>query len=68
VADYPRQPIAPGEEGEITGAFDSQGRVGAQHKTIAVNANTEQHEYTLVFDVDVKPSDQQQASQQPLEH
>jgi len=60
VADYPKEPIAPGNEGEITGAFDSQGRPGSQHKTIAVKANTDQHNYTLVFDVDVKPGKQEQ--------
>lgn len=41
VADYPREPIAPGKEGEITGAFDSKGREGLQHKQISVVANTE---------------------------
>ncbi len=40
VADYPKQPIAPGAEAEISGAFDSQGREGLQHKQIIVNANT----------------------------
>jgi len=63
VADYPKQPIAPGEEGEITGAFDSEGRPGSQHKTMAVTANTDQRKYTLVFDVDVKASKQQQEAQ-----
>lgn len=40
VADYPKEPIAPGAEAEITGAFDSQGREGLQHKQITVTANT----------------------------
>lgn len=39
--DWPKTPIAPGEGGEITVSFDSEGRTGAQHKTITVVANTE---------------------------
>jgi hypothetical protein len=62
VADYPKQPIAAGGEGEITGAFESQGRPGHQHKTISVVANTTQRKYTLAFDVDVKPAKEQQAN------
>lgn len=39
--EWPKTPIAPGEGGEITVSFDSEGRTGAQHKTITVVANTE---------------------------
>lgn len=39
--DWPKTPIAPGEGGEITVSFDSEGRTGTQHKTITVVANTE---------------------------
>ena len=54
VADYPKEPIAPGGEGEITGSFDSQGRENLQRKEIAVTANTKGSAYhTLVFEVDV---------------
>jgi hypothetical protein len=54
VADYPKQPIAPGGEGEITGSFDSQGRENLQRKEIAVTANTKGSAYhTLIFEVDV---------------
>ena len=38
---WPKTPIAPGEGGEVTVSFDSEGRTGAQHKTITVVANTE---------------------------
>ena len=34
VADYPKEPIAPGAEGEITGSFDSKGRENMQRKEI----------------------------------
>jgi Protein of unknown function (DUF1573) len=54
VADYPKEPIAPGGEAEITGSFDSQGRESLQRKEIAVTANTKgSPHHTLVFEVDV---------------
>src|SRR5687767_14756496 len=54
VADYPKEPIAPGAEGEITGSFDSHGRENLQRKEIAVTANTKGSPYhTLLFEVDV---------------
>ena len=55
VADFPREPIAPGKEGEITGAFDSNGRSGLQHKELTVIANTEGNsEHKLTFEVDIQ--------------
>lgn len=51
VADYPKQPINPGEEGEITGEFDSQGREGQQHKEITVTTNTPARTQNVVFEV-----------------
>jgi hypothetical protein len=59
VADYPKEPIAPGKEGEITGEFNSEGRQGQQHKEIAVRTNTAEHSHNLIFDVDVVGKDQQ---------
>jgi Protein of unknown function (DUF1573) len=54
VADYPKEPIAPGNEGEITGSFDSNGRENLQRKEITVTANTKGSPYhTLYFEVDV---------------
>jgi len=38
--DWPEQPIAPGETGEITVVFDSSGKVGNVRKNIRVEANT----------------------------
>lgn len=61
VADYPKEPIAPGGEGEITGAFDSEGREGANHKEITVTTNTAEHTHVLTFDVTVVGGPQQQA-------
>lgn len=57
VAETPTEPIAPGEEGVIKGAFDSNGRPGTQHKSIFVSANTtgtQQHELVFTVEVDKK--------------
>jgi len=55
VANPPKEPIAPGAEGEIKGSFDSNGKNGAQHKTISVTANTRGiQDHQLVFTVDVQ--------------
>jgi len=54
VADPPKEPIAPGQEGEIKAAFDSKGRVGTNHKTLYVSANTKERAvYDLTFEVEV---------------
>lgn len=53
VADFPRQPIAPGQEGEITGEFDSQGREGLQHKQLTVVSNTTGGQQNIYFEVNV---------------
>lgn len=53
VADYPKQPLKPGEEGEITGEFNSEGREGQQHKEITVTTNTPAHTQNLIFEVTV---------------
>ena len=54
VADYPKQPLKPGEEGEITGEFDSQGREGQQHKEITVTTNTPTRIQNIIFEVTVQ--------------
>jgi hypothetical protein len=54
VAERPEEPVAPGKEGFIKGAFDSNGRIGTQHKTIEVGANTKGiQNHQLVFEVEV---------------
>lgn len=55
VADPPKEPIAPGEEGEIRGSFDSNGKEGLQHKTLYVQANTKgTQSHELAFEVEVE--------------
>ena len=39
--EWTRDPIKPGESGEIKFSFNSRGRVGKQNKSITVKANTE---------------------------
>lgn len=39
VAEYPKQPIPPGQKGVIKFHFNSTGKVGAQHKCITVVSN-----------------------------
>lgn len=40
VAEQPEEPILPGKEGVIKATFNSEGRVGINHKQIYVMANT----------------------------
>jgi hypothetical protein len=56
VAEKPQEPIAPGKEGLIKASFDSQGRTGANHKSITVYANTKEMIHPLVFEVEVIPN------------
>jgi len=54
VAEKPDQPVAPGDEGIIKAAFDSKGRLGTNHKTITVYANTVPPSHVVAFDVEVE--------------
>jgi hypothetical protein len=40
VPEYPKEPVAPGEEGTIRVVFDSSGKLGMQNKVITITANT----------------------------
>lgn len=60
VADYPKEPIAPGKEGEITGEFDSNGREGLQRKHLTVKSNTSPAEQDITFEVNVVAKAQNQ--------
>ena len=41
IPKWPKEPIAPGEEGEMFVVFNSEGKKGKQHKKVTVVANTE---------------------------
>ena len=58
VAEQPREPIAPGGEGQIRAVFNSEGRTGINHKTLFVTANTkDRQEFSLQFVVQVEKAD-----------
>ena len=55
IAEQPREPIAPGAEGQIKASFNSEGRSGVNHKTLMVTANTKGTQtYNLQFVVEVQ--------------
>ena len=41
VPSWPKEPIAPGDEGEINVKFNSKGKKGSQNKTVTLTANTQ---------------------------
>lgn len=51
VPKYSKDPIPPGGTGEINVEFDSNGRLGANTKTVTVNSNTVPQTTTLSFTV-----------------
>ncbi|WP_026898745.1 DUF1573 domain-containing protein [Daejeonella oryzae] len=55
VPDYPRKPIAPGEEGKISVVFSSAGKTGMQNKVVSLIANTVPSKTELHLIGDVKP-------------
>ncbi|RYD51449.1 MAG: DUF1573 domain-containing protein [Sphingobacteriales bacterium] len=52
---FPTAPVAPGETGEITLAFNSTNRGGFQEKTVFVHSNAQEPRMQLSFDADVTP-------------
>jgi hypothetical protein len=50
---YSRQPIAPGESGQVTVIFNSAGRMGFQSESIRVFTNAEPSEYVLRITAEV---------------
>jgi hypothetical protein len=55
IAEQPNEPVAPGATGTIRASFNSEGRVGPNHKTLFVFANTKNsQEQQLQFVVEVE--------------
>ncbi len=55
VAEQPNEPVPPGGEGMIKASFNSEGRVGVNHKTLFVYANIKgSASNELHFDVEVE--------------
>lgn len=53
VADFPKKPIRPGEENQITVSFDSEGKRGMQNKTLTVAANTQPNIKVLTIKAEI---------------
>ncbi|MCS6980827.1 MAG: DUF1573 domain-containing protein [Flavobacteriales bacterium] len=47
VSEYPKEPVPPGEEGEIVVEFNSEGKQGQVSKTVTLYANTVPNETEL---------------------
>lgn len=56
VPEYPKGPVAPGEEGEIVVKYNGSGR-GEIHKTVNITANTEPSQIVLEIKANVKAMD-----------
>ena len=52
-AIYPKEPILPGEEGEILITFDTTGKLGWQYRKIQLYANTKKTPYWIEIRVKV---------------
>ncbi len=53
VADYPKNPVKPGESGQIAVSFDSEGKKGMQTKTVTLTANTQPNTKVLTIKAEV---------------
>lgn len=51
--DWPKHPMKPGEKGTITVSFDSEGRSGAQTKSITIVSNAVPSTYSLILKAEV---------------
>ncbi len=56
VPEWPREPIAPGESGEIKVEFNSKKKPGKQTKRVTITANTEPPQSYLTIKADVQPN------------
>ncbi|MEZ4887054.1 MAG: DUF1573 domain-containing protein [Chitinophagales bacterium] len=53
IPDWPKEPIAPGMESNITIEFNSKGKAGNQTKTVTINANTDPNPTRLTIKAQV---------------
>jgi hypothetical protein len=54
VPSFPKEPIPPGAEGDITVQFDSHNRKGHQQKNVLVWSNAQQEKMSIGFDAEVE--------------
>ena len=55
IPSFPKEPIMPGKKSAIEVEFNSKGKEGMQHKTVAVTANTTPPQTIINFTANVKP-------------
>lgn len=53
VANYDKNPIKPNKDGKIEVVFDSNSKIGMQHKTVNIMANTQPNNVTLSFTAEI---------------
>ena len=58
VGDFPREPIAPGKDGNIKATYDSKGHHGFQTRSLTVVSNTNPNQTVLRLKGTVKTPDQ----------
>lgn len=59
VPEWPREPIAPGEEGTIHVEFNSTNRTGSQQKQVTLTANTVPNKKVLRISAQVQPNNKE---------
>jgi hypothetical protein len=53
VVEYPKEPIQPGQGGEIKVTFDSKGKIGWQFRKVRLYANTKKNPTEVEFRVKI---------------
>ncbi|MBL4708242.1 MAG: DUF1573 domain-containing protein [Flavobacteriales bacterium] len=67
VPDYPRQPIAPGETGEIKVVYSPGTQANQQSKSVTITANTEPATTVIRIKANVTPGENPTTVNPPLE-
>jgi hypothetical protein len=57
VPEYPKEPIAPGAQGQVKVTFNSTGKHGEQHKSVTMQMNTIKHNEEVFLVGTVNPKD-----------
>ncbi len=54
VPSFSKEPVMPGQEGEVLVEFNSKGRKGKNHKSVIVFSNAAREKMSLSFDAEVR--------------
>jgi hypothetical protein len=55
VPEWPKEPVAPGAEGELKVIFDSTAKIGRQNKVITIRSNSKEGDFRLRISAMVLP-------------